>query len=337
MRSYNLAVHSRKKPKQIDDLCIGSKKRSKNALDLLTDFIETYRKKSNFIGVMHYGENSHGDNTNANLLDHDLFSFLKHNYENGNLNQTALFLLSDHGVRYENERLSDQGDLEERLPFSSIFLPKSFVLHNQKKIANLKKNSNQYTTPFDIYQTIRDLTCLNENSSESNSIRSISLLDVIPENRTCEHIGASLHYCTCLNKWKYLDKNHYLYKKATKDIINEINMSIYKLNGFCISLFVKEIKYAKYSSLKTQQIVRLKFLTLPNNAVYEASIIYEKNGKYHIDPVSSISRIDAYGTDSYCVKYASQQRNITTDLRKFCYCRSSFVTFLFRVFNFFFN
>ncbi|RNA18688.1 hypothetical protein BpHYR1_038588 [Brachionus plicatilis] len=39
---------------------------------------------------------------------------------------TALFLFSDHGERIGIDMLSEQGSLEEMLPFFSVYLPKEF-------------------------------------------------------------------------------------------------------------------------------------------------------------------------------------------------------------------
>ena len=319
MRAYSLSVEKRKN-RRSDDMCIGSVKRSKKVLNLITEFIEMYKSKSNYIALMHYGENTHGDNRRANFLDNDLESFLKYNHENGNLENTALFLFSDHGVRYSSDRQGEQGDLEERLPFFSIFLPDKYKQKYQDRIKNLIKNSNQFTTPLDIYQTIRDLTCIKQDK-KVHGIRSISLLDEIPINRTCEHIGAPMHFCTCLNNWKYLKFDDKLAQKAVNDVFVEMNKLLFEVNQYCETLILKELKMVKYADLLNGKLVRLRFVTKHNNGLFEATIVYDKNEKYFIDPVSSISRLDVYGIRTMCVPYFSQKMHITKDLRKFCFCK----------------
>ncbi|RNA13935.1 hypothetical protein BpHYR1_053465 [Brachionus plicatilis] len=277
-----------------------------------------YNSKANFVAIMHYGENTHGNNAKANLLDDDLEIFLKYNYENGNLDNTALFLFSDHGVRYNSDRQGEQGDLEERLPFFSIYLPQKFKQENKKKILNLFRNSNQFTTPLDIYQTIRDLACIKQ---EKVGIRSISLLDQIPANRTCEHVGAPMHFCTCINDWKHLKIDDKFSKKVVIDVFREMNSLLTQVNTYCEILVLKELNLVKYANLNDGKLVRLQFVTKANNGIYEATIFYDKNQKYYIEPVSSISRLDVYGLRTQCIPSFSQKLHLTKDLRKFCFCK----------------
>ena len=143
---------------------------------------------------MHYIENSHDGNGRANHLDTDLLNFLQANKIKDNFRNTAIFLYSDHGARFSSERNSRQGHLEERQPFFSLYLPPEYKEANPIKYKNLMRNTQQITTPFDIHETIRDLT----NLPSKKSARSISVLDNIPISRTCKDIGISLHYCVII-------------------------------------------------------------------------------------------------------------------------------------------
>ncbi len=195
MRAYQLNLWNRVSHAYYtkkDDLCIGSVKRHKKSLDLLTDFIETYKDNSrNHIGIMHYIENSHDGNERANHIDGDLYTFLKENHEKDNFKNTAIFLYSDHGIRFGDDRNSPQGFLEERQPFFSVYLPPEYKKANPEKYQNLLRNSEQLTTAFDIHETIRELSCIKPKPS----IRSISILNKIPITRNCDEMGISLHYC----------------------------------------------------------------------------------------------------------------------------------------------
>lgn len=140
---------------------------------------------------MHFIENSHDGNSRSNHLDGDLSNFLKSNFKKDNFKNTAIFLFSDHGSRFGADRTARQGFLEERQPFFSVYLPPEYARENPEKIANLKRNTQQLTTAFDIHETVRDLTCLDSKKSE----RAISILDEIPVTRTCSDCDISLHYC----------------------------------------------------------------------------------------------------------------------------------------------
>lgn len=161
MRAYQTALWKRVSSAYFsgrDDFCIGNLKRHRKALNLLTEFIETYRNTSHpYLAIMHYIENSHDGNDRAHQLDDDLIYFLKDNFKRGSFKNTAIFLYSDHGARFSTERMTSQGYLEERMPFFSIYLPDSFRNQNPDKLINLIHNSQQLTTALDAHQTIRKL------------------------------------------------------------------------------------------------------------------------------------------------------------------------------------
>lgn len=195
MRPYQLSVWNRVSGNYNsgkDDLCIGSVKRHRKSLDVMTDFIETYKDNSkNHLAIMHYIENSHDGNQRAQQIDGDLVEFLRTNWRKDNFKNTAIFLYSDHGVRFGKERNAPQGYLEERQPFFSIYLPPEYRNANPGKMKSLKKNAQQLTSPFDIHETIRDVTCL----ASKRLKRAMSVLGEIPIERTCAQMGISLHYC----------------------------------------------------------------------------------------------------------------------------------------------
>lgn len=158
MRAYQLGLWRRVSQAYFggkDDLCVGAQKRHHRALGLLEEFFNMYSSKLPFIAIMHYIENSHDGNARANQIDVDLRKFLERLHPRLDASNTVLFLYSDHGARFAAERLTAQGDLEEKLPFFAIRLPESFKLIHPEKYSNLLKNAQQLTTPFDIYATIR--------------------------------------------------------------------------------------------------------------------------------------------------------------------------------------
>ena len=327
MRAYQLNLWKRVSDSYFakrDDFCIGNQKRHKKALNLINDFIETYKNRSkNHIAIMHYIENSHDGNERANYLDNDLFNFLSENYKKKNFDQTAIILYSDHGSRFAEERWSPQGYLEERTPFFSIYLPKTYHEKFPNKIANLIKNSQQLTTPFDIYQTLRDIGCLDVDK-KPESIRSISLLDEIPVNRSCEQIGISLHYCICELDWTAQDVNDKFSIQAANFVVNHINENLLKkATEYCLPLRLKTIYSIKASRVKNSVYLKVNLMTSPNDANYEAMINYRKVNEvfeFEIESSDQISRTNSYGAQPLCLDRAPPSKNFTVDLRKFCMC-----------------
>ena len=56
------------------------------------------------------------------------------------------------------------------------------------------------TTWFDMYQTLRHLSSLDEPFSTNRPIGKSLFSDVVSLNRTCEDCGIPAHYCPCLLK-----------------------------------------------------------------------------------------------------------------------------------------
>jgi hypothetical protein len=102
--------------------------------------------------------------------------------------------LEDH---FSNKIFSHEsflGQLEERLPFFSIYLPEKIRNTPSGSLAykNLLQNANRITSPFDIYATLQDVLVWPDESELSSIIlplsRSMSLFRPIPEDRTCEQV-----------------------------------------------------------------------------------------------------------------------------------------------------
>jgi len=147
----------------------------------------------------------------------------------GLFDNTALFLYSDHGPRFTDKRSRNNRYIEERLPFFAIYLPQWFKQKYPAKLNNLKVNSNLLTTPFDIYATIRELTCLKPlEKNHDFPMRSISLLEKINLKRSCDSIPVSDHYCACVQNWISVKISDPKIKEAVLfaiQIINQITSS----------------------------------------------------------------------------------------------------------------
>lgn len=326
MRAYQLGLWNRVSNNYYagrDDLCVGSVKRHKRALSLINEFIDTYKNSyPNWISIMHYIENSHDGNARSHLIDNDLNEFLQENFASSRFDDnTAIFLYSDHGSRFAVERQNWQGDLEERTPFFSIYLPPSFRTKHPDKYTHLQRNSQQLTTSFDIYATLRELGCL---KSQPKSLRSLSLLGPIPANRTCEQIGISMHYCTCQLDWQKLAPSDEQAQSFAAYIVDYINgVLLFPAKDICQSLQLKKIIEVKKALTKDDKVyLKAKLQTSPNDALYEVIAERQENSKQRFQIQSRmISRINAYGTQSKCLESVPARRKLTQDLRKFCLCR----------------
>ena len=293
-----------------DDLCIGEKKRHDYNLGIVNQFFKVYQNNTPTFAVSHYNEYSHDGNSRLSLADEELYRFLKDNYETGIFDNTVIFMFSDHGSRFGDDRKGTQGYLEERLPFFAVYLPEDYKNNNPSKFLNLKKNRNRLLTPFDVHETIRELTCLDSKES----IRSISLLNIIPSNRTCESIGISQHFCSCID-WYKLDIKSDLAQDAAKFTVNFMN-DLIKLENSCKTLYLENILSSKSYILNDIIYIFLKIETSPNFGIYELQVEYS-NKKFSIRASNDISRINSYESQSFC----HYKLKGFVDLRKFCDCK----------------
>ncbi|KAH7696603.1 hypothetical protein AAVH_36325, partial [Aphelenchoides avenae] len=173
--------------------CIGSEPQQWQWFRYAEEFHRRYPADVAKFLLMHHSILSHDDINLAQVLDDDLEAHLRRMHESGAFDNSLVIVMADHGHRFAKLRDTQQGQLEERLPFFSVFLPKKFRESEQgaKAFENLKVNANRLSSPFDIYSTLADLLewPTNEQLStvqDPSTHRSLSLFRPIPEERTCE-------------------------------------------------------------------------------------------------------------------------------------------------------
>ncbi|XP_028166711.1 uncharacterized protein LOC114357339 [Ostrinia furnacalis] len=151
-----------------------------------------------------------------NLLDKDYESFLRKLNDEGYLNETFVFVISDRGIKYGDIHLTKRSEFEQRLPIASILVPPTFSEKYPLAYENLKTNSRRLTTAFDIHETLIDLINLNAISNEEvldrtrshyTKQKGISLFLPIPGNRTCQSANIDLEWCSCARLKKAIVSN----------------------------------------------------------------------------------------------------------------------------------
>lgn len=128
---------------------------------------------------------SHDAMNGPSSMDQRILSKFEYLESQGVLNETMVVFLSDHGMRYGEIRNTFLGWYEERLPFAYIWIPQwylvCFIYLKMKKVTckfllnllfllffryrqedpqvyqSLTINQNRLTSPFDLYETLRDV------------------------------------------------------------------------------------------------------------------------------------------------------------------------------------
>lgn len=177
-------------------------------------------------------------------------------------------------------RETPQGKYEERLPYFSIIVPKTFKAKFPKAWSNLQTNSGRLTTPFDIHETISSLLNFNGGGMGNLKNRGISLFDEVskwnsfligtvqlfdfhwlaashfflfqvPLLRSCQDSHIEPHWCTCLN-WGRVSQDDPIVVKAADALVAFLNNLTRPHRSHCLELKLEEImwveKYAPSAS-----------------------------------------------------------------------------------------
>ena len=269
---------------------------------------------------------SHGYLNKAGVLDEVYHSFLETIHKAGYLNDTILIFFSDHGIRWGEIMETNQGYLEERLPFMFILSPPGFKDKYPLAYRNLYNNRNKLTTPFDIHATL-EMILRNryQNDIKSHGARTkkgVSLFSPISSGRTCADADIPAHYCTC-QSWTQLNSNSIDVRNIVKGVVTKLNEKITRHSKKCAELSLHTINVAKLSNnikLVEKQVYQhhvFQIQTEPGFGLFDVSVWVKRNytnGDSHgvILLDDAISRINKYDNQSWCVN--------SLILKKLCYC-----------------
>ncbi|CAG9325565.1 unnamed protein product [Blepharisma stoltei] len=183
--------------------CIGNKNAHAWMMDYILDFSETYKNVSRYT-YMHIDTAHEATGTVVSTIDLDLKDFLEEFFNRDE--DSILFLMGDHGMRYGEWFKTIDGSHEHKLPLLLI-LTKDRVL---EKISNSSKfllqNTNRLLSKFDFHTVLQHLGNYPDLESHKDEIRKKTssklttynwFTDYIPENRTCEDAGIPVYWCGC--------------------------------------------------------------------------------------------------------------------------------------------
>ena len=142
-------------------------------------------------------------------LDEPLYDFLFEFYDKGYFDNTAVFIVSDHGNQNNgiyNIINKNQFEYEQKMCTFFLLLPKNKNINNFKE--NLYNNQQVFLTPYDIHDTMLhiiegkgDLNKLKEIFSANNKGNSV-FLEINENERNCDKYDDWIEksFCICLEK-----------------------------------------------------------------------------------------------------------------------------------------
>lgn len=305
--------------------CVGDRFEIQILLDWLRDFFRVNENTPSF-SFTFLNRLSHDQLNQVKVADGVFLRFLKTLRGEGHLNDSVLFVMSDHGIRFGAIRQTYIGWMEERLPMLFAVLPKWFKQIYPSHFKQIKINSGRLTTPFDVYETFKDILYLNFTTPPTSTTlaRGISLFSPVPPHRTCTDAQISIHWCTCTSRTLISTANQNV-RKVAEVTVAHINSIVNKTTQ-CARLSLHSIHQAVRYDVKGESgrhphrlakinpsnvDYQVTLTTVPGEAMFEATVRhYELGDRFKL--LGDISRINRYRNQSHCVH--------GHELRKYCYC-----------------
>lgn len=247
--------------------------------------------------------------------------YLKEFKRRGHQENTVLFFISDHGLRWGSFRSTYAGMLEERLPFVMLVFPPWFKEEYPEAWANMATNTRRLTSTFDLHVTMMDIMYqryADLSAQPTPFLHGQSLFRVVPLNRTCEDASVPEHFCACQHSTE-VDAEDPRLKPVAQFVVKKINEGLQAFPK-CAPLKLKKIMGGRIGTAtnstkpKKENTVALTYtltlVTKPGEAQLESTVRYHDK-TYEL--VADVSRINKYGNQSHCI----------TDFiyRKYCYCK----------------
>ena len=181
------------KENSVYERCLYGKPVSEYMINYTTQFFEKYSdNKKYFRMIFNYGNEPTGNV--LTYLDEPLYNMINQFYNNGILQNTSIFILSEQGNK--NKGLYDvlgsaEFELEQKYGLFIIILNWNDKFKNGNYHQNLIKNQNIMVTPYDIYETMINIAVGNNtfninNENKKQELQGDSMLNEVNiENRFC--------------------------------------------------------------------------------------------------------------------------------------------------------
>ncbi|XP_038215752.1 uncharacterized protein LOC119835156 [Zerene cesonia] len=297
-------------------ICAKKQPSAKHMLEYASDFANSY-VKDNFFSMFWMNSFSHNLENIPSLIDEDMEEFFKTMNRSGVLNNTFVFFLSDHGIRYGRMRLLYESYYEERLPMLYVWVPFTFRDTYTEMYNNLIRNQNRLITPYDVYVTMLSILEVSQKKFLANSEacpKCSSMFNELSPYRTCSDVNVSEKWCSCHDIIESKKDNPIVLralKIAIDDIQNKVKTIKTKHCAECQNLKLKRfVRAHEYKKSENKTIFILAFTLTPGEVSYEADIEYSDD---QLSVINSTETISTYNTRGYCVKNPTD--------RAYCVCK----------------
>ncbi|XP_054164693.1 uncharacterized protein LOC128962340 [Oppia nitens] len=301
--------------------CYNDMTETQHSLDWTYDFVKAMnQRKQQYFAYISVSEMTHDWINAGHFLDVPYHQLLSRLFSEGLAKNTAIFLFSDHGFRYGKLRRTHTGEIENRLPFMFIHLPKTFADKHRDDgwLANLSVNQHRLTTAFDVHATLHHIVHGKPNTSLPHGT---SLFTPISDQRQCINASIPEMFCSCFSDQIVTDYQPFYRSGIIGQIVDHLN-SLTDLYRYMCSTFKFHSVYRIYQRensrndseylLGQQVFYIIQLYVNPGMALFETVVKSLSTRSANYTMIGKINRINRYGNQSDCIN--------DKILKNYCYC-----------------
>ncbi|KAH7969388.1 hypothetical protein HPB52_017543 [Rhipicephalus sanguineus] len=295
-----------------DQSCLGPTTQSKELLGYLANFVNVMSKRPFFVFAW-FVDITHERLNNAAYADEPFRQVLEALYASGALNHTVLAFFSDHGMRKGDIRTTYIGRLEDIQPFAFLVFPPWFLEKNPEAARSLRVNQHRLTTPFDLHATFVELVYYPVRKRPRTAY-GLSLLNEIPEQRTCVDASIKCKWCSC-NVQGDAAVSRTLARAMAHKVVSDVNELLARETRKCAKYQLIRVIDVTLLQATPEDLARntshylIDVMLSPGNVVLESTVRFNAG---NIIKVEDISRVDEYKAQTYCMR--------GHQLEQYCYC-----------------
>ena len=262
---------------------------------------------------VHLNEYSHDDQNMTPLYDTDLAAMLTKLTDNTARDTTFFFLMGDHGFNMGSPSLrTPQGQVENNMPMMAIIPPPHFGATHPDMLENMKKNTEELTTHWDVHRTLEHILAMSVGKEHEVRRPGTSLLTPVG-TRTCPEADVPPQFCSCTSSNQNLRPEDVT--EFVTAVLADIDSALEPL-GLCQTLVLKEVTEAGSRTAGKETIVEASVVVVPSTAHFTVKVVFPLGSSDLAAAEVTVTRTDLYMFTSACV---GQQKL----LQSICICRNT--------------